>query len=868
MRVKRIRTLAGPNIYSHQPSLVMHLELQEADEKVSSLNPDFIKRLEGILPQVTGSNRRMRELRTAENALAETVKNAAVRLMNLAGFSECGGTVRFSGDTGIYEIAVEYKNERAATFLLETAVEIVKAALENEPFEISGKIVEAQAIRAASELGPSTRTIVEAAERRRIPWIRENENSFVQFGYGRNLRRIRAAMTDATSCLADVLVGNKESCKQRLAKFSIPVPRGETVRDEIEAIRAFKSIGAPVVVKPLNGNQGKGVSTNLQTEMEVVEAFRIAAEYFPRVLIEEQFEGKNYRVLVVNGKMEAASERLPVSISGDGASSIAKLIETENQNPKRGIGHEKPLSKIKINAVFLHALKREGYELNDVLPAGEKIILSVANNLSTGATARDVTDEVHRTVKILCERAARTAGMDVCGIDLIAPDISRPLPKTKAGIIEINSVPGLRMHAFPSEGKQRDVGGAIVEMLFPNGKEARIPIVAITGTNGKTTVTRLTAHVLLATDLNIGTATTDGILFNGESIVLGDTTGPASARMILDDPAVDIAVLETARGGIMRRGLGWDWADIAVVTNITEDHIGQDGIESVADLVNVKSLIAERVREDGTLILNADDAESAALINRPAVSQIKKRIVYFAMSEENPILKKHSASGETVYFVGDNWICEQRGAAVMPIAETTKIPIAMNGTADFQIQNAMAVVAVSRALDLPPEKIAAGLYSFQNEIHNPGRSNFYRVGKGYVLIDYGHNPKALEAICRMTARWTDKFITGIVSFPGDRRDDIIEAAGRIAVAGFDRIIVKGDVNLRGRKSGEVAEMLCRLVLEAGNQSECKIVLDATQAFEEAVAQIRENEVIVFFYEKLSPTLATLEKYDATATTTF
>jgi cyanophycin synthetase len=810
----------------------------------------------------------MREMRTAENVLAEAVKNTALGLMNLAGFGECGGMVRFSGERGIYEIVVEYKNERAARFLCETAVEAVKAALENKFFEISDKILEAQAIVEETELGPSTRTIIEAAEQRGIPWVRENENSYVQFGYGRNLRRIRASMTDATSCMADTLVGNKEACKRRLAKFAIPVPHGETVQDETEAVRAFESIGAPVVVKPLNGNQGKGVSTNLQTETEVVEAFRTAAEYSSNVLIEEQFEGKNYRILVVNGKMEAASERLPVSILGDGASSIAELIKAENQNPKRGTNHKKPLSKIKINGTFLHALKREGYELTDVLPAGEKITLSAANNLSTGATARDVTDEVHRAVKIMCERAARAVAIDVCGIDLIAPDINAPLPKTKAGIIEINSVPGLRMHAFPSEGKPRDVGGAIVEMLYPNGKTARIPIVAITGTNGKTTVTRLTAYVLFQTNLNIGTTTTNGILFNGESIHLGDTTGPASARMILDDAAIDVAVLETARGGIMRRGLGWDWADISVVTNITEDHIGQDGIESLADLVNVKSLIAERVRENGTLVLNADDAESAALINRPAVSQIKKRIVYFALSEENPILQKHSESGKIVYFVRDNWICERRGAEILPIAETTKIPITMNGTADFQIQNAMAVVAVSRALDLPIEKIAAGLYAFQNDVHNPGRNNLYRVGAGYVLVDYGHNTDGFAAVCRMARRWHGKTVTGIIGLPGDRDNRIIEEAARIAARGFDRIIVTEEVNPRGRAPGEMAKLLCDAIGREKPGGSCEIIPDEIEAFSKAVAQIRKNEVVVIFYRQLKLILEILAKNQAVPVSSF
>ena len=562
MKIKRIRTLAGPNIYSHQSALVMQLELQKADEKVFSKKNDFIKRLESLSANSVAPHGKMREIRTAKNDLAEAVKNVAVDLMSRAGFGAVGGSIRFSGEPGIYEIAVEYKCEPTARFLFETAVELIAAALKNESFEIADKITEAQ---------------------------------------------------------------------------------------------------------------------------------RIAAE-----------------------------------------------TETTQQS----------------------------------------------------------------------------------------------------------------------------------KIFYPNAQDSQVPIVAITGTNGKTTVTRLTAHVLLGTGLNIGAATTDGILFNGEITAHGDTTGPASARKILDDAAVEIAVLETARGGIMRRGLGWNLADIAVITNITEDHIGQDGIESVADLVSIKSLIAERVRENGTLVLNADDIESAALINRRAVLRVKKKIVYFAMSEENPIIKKHSETGGTVYFVRDGWVCEKRGAEVLPIAETTKIPIAMNGTADFQIQNAMAVSAVSRALKLSPEKIAAGLYSFQNEIHNPGRSNFYRVGRGFALIDYGHNPKALEAICRMTSRWQGKTITGIISFPGDRRDDVIEAAGRIAVAGFDRIIIKGDINLRGRKSGEVAEMLCRLVLEAGNQSECKIVLDAAQAFEEAIAEIKENEVVVFFYEKLQSVLTILEKYGAIATTTF
>ncbi len=413
-----------------------------------------------------------------------------------------------------------------------------------------------------------------------------------------------------------------------------------------------------------------------------------------------------------------------------------------------------------------------------------------------------------------------------------------------------------------------DSASAVIERLYPAGTPSRIPIVAITGTNGKTTVTRMTAHILLETSLNVGAATTDGILFNGESIFSGDTTGPASAKKILGDKSVDIAVLETARGGILRRGLGWDWADVGVVTNITEDHIGQDGIESVADLVKIKALVAERVRENGMLVLNADDAESANLINRPAVRQIKKKIVYFALSEENPIIKKHSETGETVYFVRDNLICEKRGAEILPIVETTAIPATMNGTADFQIQNAMAAIATTRALGLPPEKISNALGSFQGEAHNPGRNNLYRVGAGYVLVDYGHNTDGFAAICRMARRWTGKTVTAIIGLPGDRDNRIIEEAARVAARGFDRVIITEEVNPRGRAPGEMAKLLCDAIERENPGESCEIVPDEIEAFSKALAQMRKNEVVVMFYRQLNLILEILAENRAVPVSSF
>ena len=627
MKIKRIRVLSNPNFYSHLPSIMMGLEIENSDENNLSQSSDLIAHFENILPVKT-SGRKMRDIRTAQNELAETVKNVALGLMNLAGLGEPGGVVRFSGDAGIYEIAVEFQSEEAAAFLLETAVEAVESALKNEFYDVAAKIAEARAMAANSQLKPDLREIVEAAKKRGIPWFMGEEDASVQLGYGKNLYRIRAV---DNSNFFEIVSGSDS---------------------EVRAL--------------LRGNSG---------------------------------------------------------------------------------------------------------------------------------------DE-------------------------------------------------------------------IIELLYPESKNARIPIVAITGTNGKTTVTRLTSHILLNAGLNVGTTTTNGILFNGEIIVEGDTTGPASARRILENDRTDVAILETARGGTLRRGLGWDWADVAVVTNITEDHIGQDGIDSLADLVSVKALVAERVRENGMLILNADDAESAGLIRRSAVSQIEKKIVYCAMSEENPIIKERSEKGETVYFVRDGWICERRGEALTPVAETTKISITINGTADYQIQNAMAAIAACRALGLSPEKIADGLYSFQNAVHNPGRNNLYRVGAGYVLVDYGHNIDGFAAVSRMASLWKDKTVTAIIGLPGDRDNRVIVEAAQVAARGFDRIIITEEVDLRGRAPGEMAKLLCEAIAREKPGGDCEIITDEIEAFSKAIRELRKNEVVVMFYRQLKLILAILAENGAVAVSSF
>jgi cyanophycin synthetase len=868
MKIESIRTLSGANVYTHQPALMMRLDLGELNEKESYEIPGFIDRLLAELPTLHdhhcskgrpgGFVERLHE----GTYFGHTVEHVALELASLAGCRATHGKTRYAGEPGVYNVVIEFCAEQATRYLLETAVEYVEALIAGAEFPLSERIEEAKRIASETELGPSTRAIVDAAKLRGIPWIRENEASLVQLGYGKNLRLIQAAMTDGTSAIGVEIAGDKDYTKARLAKASIPVPEGEIVYTEEEAIAALKSVGGTVVVKPLDGRQGKGVSLHLTTPDEVAGAFRIAREFSREVLVEEMFEGRNYRALVVGYRMAAASERIPCHVTGDGTHTVGELIEIENQNPLRGEGHEKPLTKIKKDDPILTTfMRKEGWSMEAVPQAGERVMLCAGMNLSTGGTAKDVTDEVHPSVRSLCERAARIMGMDVCGVDLVLNDIAEPAGNG-GGVIEINAAPGLRMHEHPGEGQPREVGRDIVEMLFPAGSDGRIPIISVTGTNGKTTVTRMISHILIEAKLMTGTTTTDGIYLNGERIVHGDTTGPVSAMTILQDKAVEVAVLETARGGIVRRGLGYDWSDISIITNVGADHIGQDGIESVEDILWIKSLVAERVREGGTLILNADDERLAHLPERNAVNRVPKKYVYFSLRQDNPVLLEHCDAGGTAYFFRDGRIIELEGRSEHVVAEAATIPATMDGAADFQIANALAAVAAARAFGLSREAVGASIAGFRSDAENPGRANLYRVGSGYVMVDYGHNPDAFDAVCRMAARWEDRRVTGVIGVPGDRDDSVVEAAGRVAARGFHRVIIKEDKDLRGRAPGEVAKLLCEAVNDEWPGTECHIVLDEVEALRAELREMQEGQVVVIFYDKLEPVLAALEEYGA------
>jgi cyanophycin synthetase len=871
MRIDQIRTLAGPNIYNHKPVLVLKLYLEELAETESRDVAGFNERLVACLPGLAEhrcSKDRAGgfvEALEAGTNFGHVVEHVALELSSAAGVPVYYGKTFSADEPGCYHIVVAYKAERGMRDLLETAVELVGALVKNDPYPLAEKLSAARRLIARTELGPSTRAIVEAACRRDIPWFRVNSDSLVQLGYGKNRRYIQAAMTCRTGGIAVEIAGDKELTKSMLEQADLPVPRGLVVETADEAIAALSELGGTVVVKPLDGHQGKGVSLNLTTEIEVLEAFRIARQYGADVLVEEMYTGRDYRVLVVGGKLVAASERVPCHVVGDGAHTLGELIEIANLDPRRGEGHANVLTEIKVDQVMLAYLLKRGLNLEHVPEAGERVFLRETGNLSTGGTAVDVTDIVHPDVRRLCERAARIVGLDICGLDLVADDIAQPL-RAGNGFIEANAAPGLRMHTNPAHGEPRDVGGAIIEMLYPRGAPARIPIISVTGTNGKTTVTRMIGHVLQEMNWCTGLTTTDGIHIGGELVARGDTTGPHSARVVLSDPSVEVAVLETARGGIVRRGLGYDWSDVSVITNIREDHIGQDGIHGIEDVVHIKSLVAERVREGGTLILNADDEQSVRLVEHERVRRTNKQFIYFSLNDNHLLIRKYLEIGGGAFFVRDGRIVEAVGREETEVVVVADIPVTMGGTARFQVSNVLAAIAACRAHGVTRENIAAALKTFRNDEHNPGRANLYQVGAGHVMVDYGHNADAFEAVSRMAALWHGRRVTAILGVPGDRDDQLIEESGRVAARGFQRIIIKEDKDLRGRRKGEVAGLLCRTINAVSPERQCRTVLDEIQAFSHELREMQQGDVIVVFYDKLEPVLEVLARHGAVPAT--
>ncbi|MBY0230579.1 MAG: cyanophycin synthetase [Gemmataceae bacterium] len=867
MRIVSFRAFPGPNVYLHRPILRATVALEDLDQKESSDFDGFVERLLVLLPGLRqhhcakGEPGGFVERLHGGTYFGHVAEHCAIEMGQMAGgvLGNWGKTVR-GDEPGVYHVHAECRNEAAGRFLITEAVGLVMAVLEGRGWPVAERVEEARRIAASTELGPSTRAVVDAAERRGIPWVRLNEGSLVQLGQGVHRRLIQATESHLTGDIAVDIACDKALTKRLLDQAGVPVPHGAVVRTEAEALAALEELRPPLAVKPLDGNQGRGISLRVATAERMAEAFAEASRLSREVIVEEFFEGRDYRAVVVGGKLVAASERVPAHVVGDGVRTVAELAEIENRDPMRGEGHEKPLTRLALDAQAEACLGRQGLGWSSVPAAGQRALLRETANLSTGGTARDVTDDVHPEVARMCERAARLIGLDICGLDLILPDISLPVPESGAGVIEANAAPGIRMHHYPTEGTPRDVGAAIVGMLYPHG-DGRIPIATVTGTNGKTTVARMIAHALRASGKVVGLTTTDGIWIDGRLEAKGDLTGFNSARAVLADPLVEAAVLETARGGIVRRGLGYDWSDVGVLTNIQEDHLGQDGIETVDDLLWIKSLVAERVREGGTLVLNADDPRLAALPDNPRLRKVRQRVVYFSLHPENETVRRHLEAGGTACLLERGWLVEAQGQSSAKVVREAALPTTLGGAAKFQTANALAALAACRAMGLKREQAGSALASFQSGRDNQGRMNLYRVGKGHLVVDYGHNPSAFEALCGLTSQWSDRRVTGILTAPGDRDDKVVRDVGRVAAGCFDRVIIREDEDARGRRRGEVAEMIRRAVLEEETGKDCRVILDETEALVTALEEMEEDEVVVLFFEKRTePSLEVLKRF--------
>jgi cyanophycin synthetase len=874
VKIRKIRTIAGPNLFHRLPILVMTLDLEDLANVASDEIPGFTDRLVEMLPGLKehrcspgvpgGFIERLRR----GTYFAHIVEHIALELSGPAGVEVGYGKSVYAGQEGIYDVVVRFKDEETMRFLLRTAVELAEAVIAGHSYPVDRKIEEDREIHAEFRLGPCTKAIVDAAERRGIPWQRLNQASLIEFGYGKHIRRIQATTSTLTGDIAVDIAQDKNLTKAMLERALLPVPKGVTVDNVEAAIEALHEIGGRVAIKPLDGNHGRGVSLNIRTDVEAAAAFEIARERSSDVIVEECVDGRDYRVVVVGGRMVAAAERVPAHVTGDGKLTIRELIDLENRNPLRGEGHRMPLTRIEIDDAAACYLRRAGIELDSVPEAGRRIQLRETANLSTGGKAVDVTDLVHPDFRSICERAALVVGLDIAGIDLIASDISRSPELQRAAIIEVNAGPGIRMHHFPSEGQPRDVAATIVENMFPEGSNGRVPVIGITGTNGKTTVTRMIGHLFVRKGMGVGMTTSDGIYFNKQLLHRGDTTGPASARVVLADPRVEVAVLETARGGIVRRGIGYDLSDVGVITNIQPDHIGQDGIETVEDILRIKSLVAETVQPGGSLVLNADDPLVLSLREKESVRASEKKVVLFSLDAENPEIVRHVEAGGTAYFVRDGMMIEVRGGETTAIAPVASIPATFAGSAAYQIANAMAAVAAGRAVGLTIDEARVGIQSFHPVLDNSGRTNAYRVGGGYVFIDYAHNPEALRAIGKMARNLRATRVTGVISAPGDRSDDMIRMSGQAAAESFDRVIVREDIDLRGRKPGETATLLCREIGRVNPSMPCLTELDSEAALRTALQNMQAGEMVLYFYDALDPLKEVLGQFGAKPLTDF
>jgi cyanophycin synthetase len=811
MKIIEIKTLRGPNYWSNyrKKLIVMKLDLEELEEQPTNKIAGFSERIEKMIPTMVshrcsknhegGFFERIKE----GTWMGHVIEHIALEIQTLAGM-DCGfGRTRGTGAHGVYNVVFSYMEEKVGVYAAKASVKIAEALIAGTGYDLDTDIQTMRQMRERERFGPSTGSIVDEAVARDIPFIRLNTESLVQLGYGKNQVRFRATMTDKTSSIAVDLASNKDETKRMLDANAIPVAKGMCIQYESEVQEVIDKVGFPLVFKPLDGNHGKGASINVKNMEEALMAFEHAKKYSRKIIVEKFITGFDFRVLVINNRFIAAALREPAHVIGDGTSTIEQLIETENKDPRRGYGHENVLTEISIDKETFDQLEKQKLSLQSVLKKDEKCYLKGTANLSTGGTSTDVTDIMHPNNIFICERISRVIGLDICGIDIMASNLSEPLEATGGVVLEVNAAPGFRMHLAPAKGLPRNVAAPVIDMLYPPGKSCRIPIIAITGTNGKTTTTRLIAHIVKNNGYRVGYTTSDGIYVQNSMLTKGDTTGPMSAEFILKDPTVEFAVLETARGGILRSGLGFGKCDVAVITNIQEDHMGLSDINTLKDMANVKAVVARAVKRDGYAVLNADNVYCVGI-----EKHLDCKVAYFSIDENNPVIVEHCKKGGIAAIYENGYITIKKGDWKFRVEKASHIPLTFGGKVTFMIYNVMAATLASYVYGFTIEDIKNNLDTFiPSAAQTPGRMNIFDFKEYKVLIDFAHNPDGFKGIKEFLSGIDSPYKIGIITGTGDRRDEDIREMGRISAQMFDHIIIRQDKFLRGRQAEEIVNLL-------------------------------------------------------------
>ncbi|MHA7121639.1 cyanophycin synthetase [Achromobacter xylosoxidans] len=847
MEVSRIRALRGPNLWSKNTAIEAIVSCADAECSIDNL-PDFEARLRARLPQ-TGLLRP--EGHQGAVSIAHVLQIVALTLQAYAGCPVTFGRTSSTIEPGVFQVVVEYSEEEVGRLAMDLAQQLVQAALDDAPFDLADALKRLRELDEDVRLGPSTGSIVNAATARNIPYRRLTQGSMVQFGWGSKQRRIQAAETDLTSAISESIAQDKDLTKMLLDAAGVPVPLGRSVTTAEDAWAAAQELGGPVVVKPRDGSQGRGVAVNIETRERVIQAFEVAEEISSEVIVERYIPGHDFRLLVVGGALVAASRRDPPQVTGDGVHTIRQLVDQVNADPLRGDGHATSLTKIRFDDIALATLKKQGFDADSVPAPGTLIFLRNNANLSTGGSATDVTDEVHPEMAARAVSAARMIGLDICGVDVVAESVHYPLEDQNGGVVEVNAAPGLRMHLNPSFGKGRAVGEAIIANMYADGDDGRIPVVAVAGTNGKTTTVRLTAHILGTAGNRVGMTNSDGVYVDNLRIDTGDCSGPRSARSVLMHPDVDAAVFETARGGILREGLAFDRCNVAIVTNIgMGDHLGLGYISTVEDLAVVKRVIVQHVHPSGTAVLNAADPIVAEM-----ASSCPGSITYFAEDRNHPVMATHRAQGlRVVYRDGDAIVAAQGGEETrFPLAE---IPLTRNGTIVFQVENAMASIAAAWALGLDWSIVRRGLATFVNDAQTaPGRFNVFDYHGATVIADYGHNPDAILALVRAVDAMPAKRRSVVISGAGDRRDEDIRMQTEILGEAFDDVLLYQDQCQRGRADGEVLALLQQGLVNASRTRHIEEIHGEFLAIDTALARLNAGDLCLILVDQVEEALA-------------